>query len=335
MIRLLTLFAFLFAGPVAAQETLRLATFAPERVVHIRTVLKPWIAGLNAALAGEAEIRLHAGGALGRDGSMQWPLLVSGVHDITWFPTSYEAGRFPAVEMFDFPLLSDDPMALTIALWRLYERGLLPGFGEQKVLALSVSPPYAFHLGFEIAGMADLRGRKIRALNGAQAAIVEAFGATAIGGMSATELAESMSRNIIDGVLFNWHATRSVGIERVARTHILQPVAFAPSVVVMNRARFDALSPRARAAIEAASGEALSVAFTQSLLDEAAQAVERMRAAGHQLYQPDAGERATFRAAFDRLREDQVGGDPERQRLLDALAEVLAEIGKERALGTG
>lgn len=335
--------AFLFALlllPLSSAEAgegrvLRFGLFIPDRVVHVREVVKPWVAGLNEDMAGEAEIRLYPGGALGRDGDMQWRATTTGVLDLTWFPTGYVAGRFPAIEIFDFPLLSDDPMTLTIALWRLYERGYLKGLEGVRALALSVSPAYNFHLAFPLETLDDLKGRKIRVVNRSQAVLVEALGAKAIAGISATQAAESLSRGLIDGALFSWHATRAIGIDRVTESHILAPVAFSPSVLIINEASYARLPEAARRAIDARSGEALSIAFTQSLIREAEASRARAEAdPKHRLYRPDADEHARMRDVFRRLGDDWTGGDPERERLLAALRGLLAEIAAERGAGS-
>lgn len=328
----LILLSLLMATIARAEETrlLRLGIFVPDRVVHVREVVKPWIEDVNRAIMGDAEIRLFAGGALGRDGEMQWRAVETGVTDLTWFPTGYVAGRFPAIEIFDFPLLSDDPMALTIAFWRLHERGFIEGLKGVRPLALSVSPAYNFHLAFPLDDLDDLSGRKIRVVNRAQAALVEALGAKPIAGISATQAAESLSRGLIDGALFSWHATRSIGIDRTTESHILQPVAFSPSVLVINEASYQSLPPRARQAIDARSGEALSIAFTRSLMQEADAAIARADAdPRHSLHRPDADERRRFTRVFDRLGADWTKGDPKRVALLEELKAILAEIAAE------
>ena len=315
----------------AAARDLRAAVFVSARVVHVREVLVPWIATLNEALDGAAHVTLYSGGALGRDGELQWQLLRSGVSDITWLPLGYEAGRFPAAEIFELPLLSDDPLRLTRAAWRLYEAGELPGFEEVRLLALSVSPAYGIHLAFGLKDMRDLEGAKLRVVNHAQAGLVSALGAVPVAGIGANALAESLSRHLIDGALFGWHAIRPVGIERVSETHIIEPVGFALSAIVMNRDSFAALPPRARRAIERLSGEPLSVAFTVRLIAEAEAARARVTAAGHRLYQPRPEEAARMRAYFAAYGEAWRARDPARQRVHDALARMLRSLQQEGA----
>ena len=307
---------------------LRLGVFAPERHVHVETALIPWMERVNRDLARDGvEIRLFSGGALGRKGEFQYRLLETGVHDLSWFPTGYMPGRFPALELFEIPLLTDDPVALTRAFWRLYERGKLPGFDGLEALALSVSPAYNFHLTFPVDSLADLKGRKIRVLNAVQAEMMEGLGATPVAGIGGSEVAESLSRGLIDGALFSWHATRSMGVELITTTHIRQPIAFSPSVVVMREAVLKSLPERAQRAILETSGEALSMAYIRSMQRAADAAVARVEAdPRHSLYTPSEDEQDRFRAAFRQIARGWAAGEPWRRELIDALADVLSEI---------
>jgi len=336
-------FALLPGGAARAQEPgsdphhrlLRLGIFAPQRHIHVQEALIPWMENVNSTLRKDGfEIELFSGGALGRKGEFQLRLLRTGIHDLNWFPTGYVPGRFPGAELLEIPLLTDDPRALTRAFWRLYDRGALPGFSDLKALALSVSPAYHFHLTFPVDSLDDLAGRKIRVLNAAQAEMMRVLGATPVAGIGGSEVAESLSRGLIDGALFSWHATRSMGIELITTTHINQPIAFSPSVVVIRQETFDSLPPRSRAAIEAASGEAFSMAYIESMQSHADAAVERVKAdPRHTIYTPTPAEQERFRRAFQRVVERWAGGDPERERLIDRLDAVLQEIQAERADG--
>ncbi|GGO11902.1 hypothetical protein GCM10007972_16220 [Iodidimonas muriae] len=311
---------------------MRLGIFVPDRVVHVRDVVKPWVARVNERLAEYGyEIKLMAGGSLGRDGEMQLRLLTAGVSDITWFPTGYVAGRLPAVPLLEIPYLSDDPEDLTQAFWRLYTRGLLDGLSDVHPLALSVSPANFLHLAFDLETLDGLSNRKIRVANAAQARIVGAVGGTAVGGITATQVAESLSRNMIDGTLFSWHGTRATGIERTTRTHVRQPLAFSPSALVMNKQRYESLPKEVQDIIDAESGEALSLAFTRAMMKEADQAVARMEASpDHHFYEPSAQEAQLFYDAFARMAVDWGGEDAKRLALIEDLRAILADIARKK-----
>lgn len=330
ILRFLTLSALLICGAAQARDmtVLRLGIFAPERHVHVREVVLPWVEDVNSRLA-DHDIRIAAftGGALGRKGDMQLRLLETGVHDLTWFPTGYLPGRFPETELFEIPLLTDDPELLTRAFWRLYEEGSLSGFDDFKPLAISVSPPYHFHLTFPVESLNDLAGRKIRVLNAAQAEMMQSLGATPVAGIGGSEVAESLSRGLIDGAMFSWHATRSMGVERITTMHIDQAIAFSPSILVMRQDSFDALPAPARRIIDETTGEAMSLAYIRTMLGEVKKALIRVgNTDRHSFYTPTADEQAALQKTFTALAERWAGTNTARLELVRDLKRVLANM---------
>ena len=320
-------------APKATPTILRLGIFVPDRVVHVRAAMIPWLLRVNEKILPMGyEIRLFSGGALGHDGEMQLRLLMAGVTDITWFPFGYVAGRFRAISLLEIPVLSDDPMALTRAFWRLYEGDFFPGLDDVAVLGLSVSPANYLHMAADIDGLEAVSNRKIRVTNAAQARIVEAMGATAVGGITATQIAESLSRKMLDGVLFSWHGTKATGIELTTRSHMTQALGFTPSAVVMNKSRFLDLPPQVRDAIMAESGEAFSMAITGAMMAEADKAIGRVKESeDHQFYQPTPAESAHLKAAFEAMAQQWQGTDQGRGDLVRELRRLLDLIALEKA----
>lgn len=337
ILRFLTLSALLICGAAQAKDmtVLRLGIFAPERHVHVREVVLPWVENVNRRLARhDVRIAAFTGGALGRKGDMQLRLLESGVHDLTWFPTGYLPGRFPETELFEIPLLTDDPELLTRAFWRLYEEGSLEGLENYKPLAISVSPPYHFHLTFPVDSLDDLAGRKIRVLNAAQAEMMQSLGATPVAGIGGSEVAESLSRGLIDGAMFSWHATRSMGVERITTMHIDQAIAFSPSILIMRRKSYDALPAPARRIIDETTGEEMSLAYIRTMLGEVEKALARVGGNDrHSFYTPTAEERARLQATFAALTDRWAGDDTARLKLVRDLKRVLADIAGDTAQG--
>jgi TRAP-type transport system periplasmic protein len=318
-------------------RVLRLGLFVPEGHVHVQQALIPWVRQVNALIEPEGyTIRLFSGGVLGRNAGLQARLLRTGVHDLTWIVNGYSAGRYPDVELMELPLLNDDPETMTRAFWRLYERGMISSLSDMRVLAVSTSPAYQLHLNFDIDDMSDLNGRKIRVNDATQARMVRAIGATPVGGIGANELAETLSRGLVEGALFSWHAMSSVGVERVTRTHIEQPFTFTPTMLAMNKDSFDSLPEPVRDVIVRTSGERLSLAYIHSMLSGAEAALRRAREdAGRTFHTPTDADRAIVNDALQRLGEAWHRHRPERLALIDALEEVLAELEAEGANRAG
>jgi TRAP-type transport system periplasmic protein len=333
---LVTLSVLAVAGGVAgtaagSERVLRVGLFIPDTHVHVREALRPWVDRVNEQIEPHGyTIRLFSGGVLGRNAALQARLVRTGVIDMTWFVPGYTPGQFPNVTLMELPMVHDDPMLLTRAFWRMYERGLLPELDDMRAFALSVSPPYQAHLTSGIDSLADLAGRKIRVVDASEAQMVKAMGGTPVAGIGATELAESLSRGLVDGGLFSWHAMASMGVDRVTSVHVDYPLTFTPTMLVMNRRVFESLPAPVRQIMVETSGESLSLAYTESMMRGAEATSERARPEAHrQFYTPSDADRQLIDAALEQMRQRWHGNDPEKLALIAEVERLVAEIEAE------
>ncbi|NOX82948.1 MAG: hypothetical protein GXP06_08165 [Alphaproteobacteria bacterium] len=313
-------------------EVLRFGVSVPARTVTVRAAMQPWADEVSALSDGALDIELYPGGSLGRSGKLQYWMLKQGILDITWMLPSNTPNLFPSTDFFEIPLKTSDPMEMSLAFWRLYERGYLKGFDDIKPLALYVSPPYRFHLRFPYEDNNSLKGKKIRAVTYLQARMLEEAGATPVGGITTTQVAESLSRGLIDGALFSWHGVKPVGIMRASDVHVDQAITFAPAIIAMNRDVYEALSPKARAAIDALSGEPLIRRMVNAMNGAATAAMdEARRDPERQFVEADAVEAAIWRERFAAAAEDWRVRSPDHDVLIERFDEILAEIRAEAA----
>ncbi len=328
---LLAVFAASMDVAHGRERVLRLGLFIPETHGHVREALIPWVNRVNEQIEPQGyTIRIFSGGVLGRSAILQSRLLRTGVIDITWFLPGYTPGLYPNVELMELPMVHDDPLLLTRAFWRMYEQGMLPDLENMKALALSVSPPYQAHLTFRLDSLADFAGRKIRVVDASEAQMVQAMGGTPVAGIGATELAESLSRGLVDGALFSWHAMGTLGVDRVTSVHVDYPLTFTPSVVAMNLRAFESLPPAIQQVLVETSGETLSLAYTNSMMRGANAARERAANDDHrQFYEPTEADRVLIGNAIGHMRERWIANGPERVALIAHMEQVVAEIEAE------
>ena len=321
-------------GAATPAPVLRFGTFLPAPTINVRLGIVPWVREVNAAADGRFRIELFTGGAMGRNGKAQLALLRAGVLDITLLLPHYTPGQFPAAELFEIPLYGASAMETSLVFWRMYKRGLLAGFDDIHPLALFVAAPSYLHMNFVYRRIDDLKGRKIRATTLFQARVLEDLGATPIGGITATQLAESLSRGLIDGAIFNWFAARRpMGITQVTTHHLEQPIAFTPAIIAMNRVRYEALPEAARRLLDDEAGPPfirLLVGVMQSYSDRSI--AESRGDPGRVFVTPDAREKARWRAAFKRQLDLWRTRTAASEALLAAYKDILDDI---RTGGTG
>ena len=257
---LITAMGLAFSAEAADKKVLKFAVFTPEKEMTFQRVMKPWAAKVMKDSGGTLDIQLFPNGALGRHPGKQLKMVNDGVADIAWVIPAYTPGRFLDNSVFELPNVIKSSKEGSIAAWRLYKKGMLRGYENYYVIGLFTTAPYTFHTKFKVASMADLKGRKIRAVGPAMVASVKAVGA-APEPMPFTKIVEAISRGRIDGTTAHPIALHDFGVAKVTSSHYFGRLGTVNLAIVMNRKVYEGLSAKERAAIDKHSGEAMSVAF--------------------------------------------------------------------------
>lgn len=250
------------AGPAVAQDkkTLKFSVFTPDSEMTFNVVMKPFAERVAKDSNGTLEIQMFPNGALGRDPSKQLKMVQDGVADIAWVIPAYTPGRFPDNAVFELPALIQNSKEGSIAAWRLYKKGMLRGYEDFYMIGLFTTAPYTIHTKEKITSMADLKGKKIRAVGPEMVASIKALGA-APEPMPFTKIVEAISRGRIDGTTGHPIAVFDFGVSKVATSHYFGHLGTVNLAIMMNRKVYEGLPAAAKAALDKNSGEALSVAF--------------------------------------------------------------------------
>ncbi|MEJ2120115.1 MAG: TRAP transporter substrate-binding protein [Alphaproteobacteria bacterium] len=244
----------------AEKTTLKFAVFTPEKEMTFQVVMKPWADRVMKDAKGTLAIQLFPNGALGRHPGKQLKMVQDGVADIAWVIPAYTPGRFPDNAVFELPALIHTTTEGSVAAWRLYKKGLLRGYENYYVIGLFTTSPYTIHTKTKITSMAQLKGKKIRAVGPAMVASIKALGA-APEPMPFTKIVEAISRGRIDGTTAHPIALFDFGVSKVTSSHYFGTLGTVNLAIMMNRKKYEALPAAAKAAIDKNSGEQLSIAF--------------------------------------------------------------------------
>ncbi|MCW5749779.1 MAG: TRAP transporter substrate-binding protein [Alphaproteobacteria bacterium] len=244
------------AGVAEAQEKIRLKLghFLPTQSMTHNNLFVPMAERIKEETQGRVEVQIFPGGSLGRNPAQQLQLLMDGVTDISFIVQSYTPGEFPDNSLLELPLVLSTTREASVIHQRLYERGLLRGYDKVKVLGLATTSAYTTHINFPYRSLDDLKGRKIRVATSIQSEIVEALGATPVGGIAVTQAAESLSRGLIEGTLLGWESMNTFRVTPATSYHINVPQGFTPLMVGMNKQKYDSLPADIKAAIDKVSG---------------------------------------------------------------------------------
>lgn len=276
----------LSAMPALAQE-LVMSSWLPPKHPIVVNALEPWAADVEAATEGRVTIRI-LGKPLGTPPA-HFDMARDGIADITYSLHSFtEDDRFTKARLGQFSLLGDDAVAASKAFWQIYG-GTLDAQGEHagtKLLTLWMHGPGVFHNNkLRIETPEDMAGLKVRVPGGYVGDLMTALGASPLF-MSSPEVYEKLSRGVIDGVTFTYEAVTAFNLTDHVKYTMTVPGGIYNTTwfMVMNEAKWNALSDADKAAIEPLIGEALAERVGKAWNDADAAALEEMKAAGIDIY---------------------------------------------------
>lgn len=245
------------AALAADTVKLKFSSFEPPMANITSNVLAPFAKDASAASGGALQIDMFAGGTLGRNPIQQLKLVIDGVADIAWVVMGYTPGRFDDTDVVGLPFLTTNATEASVALHRIYAKDTLVGFDGLKMLALASTPPVHFHGNQAIRQPADLKGKRVRITGDHMTRVIESLGGAPvlIGG---GQVAEALSRGVVDQTMNNWGFVGDFKVAEVATQHFEMPMGAIAVGIVMRKDKYDALPPAAKAAIDKFSGEALA-----------------------------------------------------------------------------
>ncbi|MCL7462135.1 TRAP transporter substrate-binding protein [Pseudomonas sp. NW5] len=248
----------------AETYTLKFGHFLPSTSYQHTQMFEPWCAKLKDESAGRLQCQIYPSMQLGGTPAKLADMVRNGVADIVWTAPSYSPGKFPRIEVLEQPFLmpygsrNSDPI-----IWNFYQQYAKDDFKGYKVLSMHGDGGMGFHTRSKaVTSLDDLKGMKLRASNRASSLLVESLGAAPVS-MPPPQMTESLSKGVIDGVLFTWSTIRDVKIDEVTRYHSASPEG-APALsntvltMLMNPKKFDSLPKDLQEIIERNSGDALN-----------------------------------------------------------------------------
>ena len=245
-------FASLSAG--AEPVVLKLNTVPSETEMTYVAVIKPFIDAVNKEGKDIVRIDAFPNGGLNRSFPQQAQLVQDGVADIAFILPSITPGRFPDNGVMELPGLSRSIDESSTLHTNLVAQNKLRGYESFFVIGAWSNPPYTIFSRKPIRSLRDLDGMKIAVSGATNAAVVSMLGAAAVP-IPVNEVAEAIGRGTVDGILIFMSPLVDYGIVRVTSTAYQLQFGTQPIALVMNRAKFDSLPPKAQEIIRKYSGK--------------------------------------------------------------------------------
>lgn len=264
---------FAAQGQAQTQE-LKLAHFmSPRHVMHTE-LMTPWANEIAKATGNRLSVKIYPASQLGGKPPTQYKLAADGIADIAFGLPGYTSSAFPRTTLVELPDFGRDGVEATERLWSIFPKYLAEEYRDVKVLALWVNDePVIISKSKPVRRLEDLKGLKVRTPSAVQSKVVAALGGVPID-MPVTEMYNSLDRGVVDVLWVPPSVIIDFKLNEVGRFYTTNlPTARSPFFLVMNKAKYDALAPDLKAAVDATSGRALSVKATKAYDDRGEEAM--------------------------------------------------------------
>lgn len=231
------------AGAVFAQTvTLRMSTWLPPQHHLVADTLLQWFDAIEEASGGTLKIKLDPAPIAKPPG--QYDVVRDGAADMAYHVIAYTPGPFEILRGAELPFLSKNAEVGSQAAYDWYDRniGFDKEFKDVKVITIMVHGPGAVHTKKPINSLEDLAGVKLR-VGGGGVRMAEALGATPVA-MPAPAAYEAIQKGVADGAMFPFESIKGFRLGELLDYHLEIPGGLytTPFAIIMNRAKYDALS---------------------------------------------------------------------------------------------
>jgi TRAP-type C4-dicarboxylate transport system substrate-binding protein len=296
------------AAPAGAQQkvTLRVADSLPVGHIIIESATRPWIELVGKLSGGAIEIQYFPAEQLGKAKDFL-QLTQSGLVDVGYVGPSYIADKMPLSAVAELPGAFASACQVMTAYWKLakdggflYEQEFKPN--RIRPLFINALPPYQAVLGASanVASLAGLSGKKLRASGGAQDLTLRKFGIVPVR-MAPPEIYEALSRGTIDGTVLSFVSVESYKLTDIVKSATIgQNFGAVVTTYSISDARWQRLPKELQEALTKAGDETVRSSCVNYDRQEAS-AAGRLEAAGVKLIRFDKADQARLDAANEEI----------------------------------
>ncbi|PKO57882.1 MAG: C4-dicarboxylate ABC transporter [Betaproteobacteria bacterium HGW-Betaproteobacteria-19] len=303
--------AALIPASASAQEiVLKVAHFLPPVSPAHTKFITPWCDKIAAESQGKMKCQIYPAMQLGGTPPQLLNQVRDGVADIVWPLPGYTPGRFAISEVFELPFFTTTHEPSSRALWDFVQANAMSEFAGLKPIATWVNGPNVLHFrSKEVKTLDDLKGMKVRAPSRLGNKLLASLGATPVG-MPVPQMAESLSKGVIEGALIPWEVVPATKTHELTKFHAESGGEYAMTtatmIFVMNQKKYDSLSPELKKVIDDNSGRETSAWVSAQFKGADAGGREAAVARGNTVYQIPAEEMAKWQAATQPVTEEWV-----------------------------
>ena len=303
----LTLPALAALPAQAAEITLKISHYLPDKHGIHTDFLEPWARELEAKTNGKVAVEILPGPSAFGNVAKQMDQVKAGVVDMANGLAGMPRGRLPRTSVMDMPFLAKTADAATRTLWDLHKEGLLADeYKGVKPLALYCHNAGLIHTTDKpVRSPDDLKGLRLRTPSPAISEAVTALGGTPVG-LPPAEVYESLQKKVLDGTIFTWDAVGAFRLNEVLKYHTDARTYTTCFFFVMNEKKYESLPADVRAALDSISGDALIPKFGPWWDKWDARGMDDAKAKGHEIITLTDAERQAFADRLQALADDWI-----------------------------
>jgi TRAP-type C4-dicarboxylate transport system substrate-binding protein len=315
-----------FAATAAEPIKLKLAFPTSDRASVANAALKPFVEAVNAEAKGLVEIEVYYSSALGKSPARQSQLVLDGVADIALVIPGMAPDRFSDNAIIELPGLYRSMREATLTFTKLIAANSMKGYDEFFVIGAYGSELESIHARPPVTSLASLEGKKIRANNPTESAVLEKLGMQAVV-LPVNMISEAISSGDIDGAAVPMTMLFEFGIARVATYHYSLPLGPAPLTLLMNRKKFYSLPRQAQDIIRKYSGKWAAARFIAARSEVENQVVAQLKSdTRRKVIIPSPSDQAQAEAVFKTITDEFASKSDHNRELLKAARSEIAKI---------
>lgn len=284
-----------FGATAAAGADMKMSLWIPP--VHpLMKDMEAWAASVQEAAGGDLTITLYPAAQLGAPQD-HYDMASDGIAEMAMVAPGYSPGRFPIWGLIELPFTFANSTAGARALHEWYLDYVSVEMPDVRPCIVTMHHPGLVHTkGKEVRVPADLKGMRIRPAGPGTAQLVADMGGSTVQA-TLPEIRELSERGVIDGV--TWPPdVFVVGAQDVLTTHMDAPFYVTAQIHVINKAFYDGLSDKAKAAIDSHCTPEWSAKVGKGWNDVEAASLEKLKAMpGHNVYTLTDAEKAAWAEA--------------------------------------
>jgi TRAP-type C4-dicarboxylate transport system substrate-binding protein len=211
----------------------------------------------------------------------------------------------------------------------MFEKGLLSGYDEIKLLGHFTTGVYYVLTSFPAKTPPDLKGHKLRVVNKVQADMLKEIDAIGVG-MPITKVPENLSRGVIEGIIADLSILFDFRLDEVVKNHLFVPMGVTSVLIVMNKQKYESLPAKAKAAIDRHGSEVVRM-FAETVEAQNEENLEKiMSDPKHTIVRPTADDLKQWEKVIQPVMETWKRENPKQVKLIAIYREELEKAKRKR-----